>query len=154
MFLRGGEFFMDQPKQYKNLQDLAQGGQQKGIVIPPEIRGFLEGILADANMTSLDEQMHEEMIEQLFVRLDNFIISRIVEALPADKLDEFIGMQEKGAQKPEVEAYIKQHIPDAQQVFTDAFTEFRQIYLRNVSVARNAPGESDALVEEEKPEEK
>lgn len=111
--------------------------------IPTEIRTFLEGLLQDAGMTTLDSQMREEMIKELFARLDNFMLTTIVEGLPADKLEEFTKMSEQGKSREELESYLKTHIPDAQEVFARAMLEFRDLYLGNVTAARNAPPPTD-----------
>lgn len=113
--------------------------QQPKLEIPAEVMEFLEGILKDANMTSLDDAMHEEMINELFARLDSYMTSIMVEAMPPENLDEFIKMNEEKKSKDEVEAYVREKIPNAESVLIKAFTDFRDMYLRNVTVARNAP---------------
>lgn len=107
--------------------------------IPSEIKTFLESILQDANMTSLDEQTHEEMIKQLFIRLDNFMLTTIVEALPAEKISEFTKLSEEGKTREELENYLRKNIPNHSDVFAKAMLQFRDLYLGNVAVARNTP---------------
>ena len=114
---------------------------EKKLEIPAEVREFLEGILLDAKMTYADEAMHEELINELFARLDNYMTSVLVDSLPAEKLDEFIKMNGENKSHEEVEEYIKNNVPNAQDVLTKAFMNFRDMYLTGVSVARNAPGE-------------
>src|SRR3989344_268045 len=80
---------------------------QQILQIPPDVRSFLEGLLTDAGMTSLDDEMREEMLKELYGRLDNHLSATIIDNLPPENLDEFI--------------------------------EFRDLYLGNVTVARNAP---------------
>lgn len=118
--------------------------QQPKLEIPAEVREFLEGILKDANMSSLDDSMHEEMINELFARLDSYMTSIMVDAMPPENLDEFIKMNEEKKSQAEVETYIKGKIPNAQEVLTKAFMNFRDMYLRNVTVARNAPASNAA----------
>lgn len=108
------------------------------VQITPEIRSFLEGILKDAGMTELDEVMKEEMIKELFVRLDEFITSTIIDKLPVDNLDEFIKMGEEKKSMADTQAYLKEKIPNAEEVFARAFADFRETYLAGVTTARNA----------------
>ncbi len=112
---------------------------EKKLEIPAEVREFLEGILLDAKMTYADEAMHEELINELFARLDNYMTSVLVDCLPAEKLDEFIKMNGENKSREEVEEYIKNNVPNAQDVLTKAFMNFRDMYLSGVTVARNAP---------------
>lgn len=107
--------------------------------IPADVRNFLDGLLVDAQMKSLDDDMREEMVKELYVRLDNFLTSVILEKLPPENAEEFIKMNEEKKSKAEIEAYLKDKIPDASQVFAEAFANFRELYLSNVAVARNAP---------------
>ncbi len=109
------------------------------LVIPNDIRAFLEGLLDDTNMSTLDSQVREEMIKELFARLDNYMTSSIVENLKEEDMEEFIKMGSEGKGKEEIEKFITDKIPNAQEVFSQAMIDFRDMYLGNVAVARNAP---------------
>lgn len=119
--------------------------EEKTLQIPPEIRTFLEGLLQDAGMTTLDDQMREEMIKELYARLDSFITSVIMENLPPEKLEEFTKMAEEKKTRQEMEEFLKAHVPNAAEVMAQAFIEFRNLYLGNVAVARNAPPKETPL---------
>lgn len=114
------------------------------LVIPAEVRTFLEGLVNDAGMTTLDEGMREEMVKELYARLDNYMTSAIVDNLPAEYLDAFIKMNEEKKPREEVEEFLKEHMPNATEVFAKAFADFRALYLGNVTVARNAPESTKA----------
>lgn len=114
------------------------------LEVPSEIKTFLEGLLADAGMRALDEGMKEEMVKELYARLDNFITSIIVENLPPEHLDAFIKMSEEKKPREEVEGFLKEKLPNAPDVFAKALLDFRDLYLGNVTVARNAPQPSAA----------
>jgi len=107
--------------------------------IPQEVRSFLEGLLQDAGMTFTDNEMKEEMIKELYARLDNYIASVVVDYLPPEQFETFIKMNEEKKSKQEIENFLKEKLPDAQNVFAKAFADFRAMYLGNVTVARNAP---------------
>ena len=113
--------------------------QQQDIQIPPEIRSYIEGILADANMATLDADMKEEMVKEIFARLDNYITATIVDNLSQEDVETFIKMNEEGKSKAEIESFVKEKMPNYNQVFQEAFMNFRDLYLGNVSVSRNAP---------------
>lgn len=115
--------------------------------ITQEVRTFLEGLLQDAGMTFTDNEMKEEMVKELYVRLDNYIASAVVDYLPKEHFDTFIKMNEEKKSKQEIENFLKEKIPDAQNVFTKAFSDFRAMYLGNITVARNAPATSDVAPE-------
>lgn len=104
--------------------------------IPPEIKNFLEGLIQDAGIATLDDQMHDEMIKELFARLDSFITTTIIDSLPSDKAEEFIKMSEAARPQDELQAYLTANVPNSQEVFKDAFTKFRTMYLGNVNTSR------------------
>ena len=112
------------------------------LQIPPEVRNFLEGILTDAGMTTLDDEMREEMIKELYARLDNYITSAIVSKLPSEYSEEFIRLNEEKKSQQEIQQFLQDKLPNAQETFALAFSEFRDLYLGNVTVARNAPSKA------------
>jgi Mg/Co/Ni transporter MgtE len=107
--------------------------------IPTEIVSFLDGLLQDAGMTSLDKEMHDEMIKELFARLDNFLTATLVEKLTPEDTEAFIKMNEEKKSKEEVEKFLQEKLPNAQETMTNAFMEFRDLYLGTVVAKRNAP---------------
>lgn len=118
--------------------DTKSSDKQK-LEIPSEIRLYLENLLEDAGMTSVDIQMKEEMINQLYVRLDSFITTVIIDAMPEENIEEFIQMNEQNKPQTEIAAFLNEKLPNSKEVFSKAFTDFRQMYLGNVRIARQAP---------------
>jgi len=105
------------------------------IVIPADVRGFLEDLLTSANIASLDDDMQEELIQELYQRLDNFLTTVILNNLPAEHLNTFIGMNEAKTPQAEVQQFLQEKMPNADQVFANAFIQFREMYLGNVESA-------------------
>lgn len=115
----------------------------ENIEIPQEIRSFLESILADANMT-LDDVTKEEMIKELYARLDSYLTTVIVDNMPAEHLEAFMKLNEEKKPREEIDKFLKEKMPNAEEVFTNAFADFRQLYLNNVTVARNTPSQGNS----------
>jgi hypothetical protein len=107
------------------------------LQITEEIRGFLEGLISDSGMV-LEPQMKEEMVKELFARLDSYMTSVIVEKLSSEDVETFIKMNEDKKPKAEVEQFIKDKLPNAKEVFTNAFIDFRNLYLGNVAASRES----------------
>lgn len=120
------------------------------IKIPDEIRSFLDGLLTDAKMTTLDDQMREEMIKELYARLDSFITSAIVENLPQEHFEAFIKLNNEKKSQAEIETFLKDKMSNSQEVFTKAFSDFRALYLGNVAAARNAPEPTETTPDQTK----
>ena len=112
------------------------------IQIPEDIRNYLDSILQEAGMLTLDDKMREGMIQELFYQLDNYLASVIVKRLEPEDLETFIKMNEEKKSKEEIEQFIKQALPNAQQIFSEAFVEFKKLYLENVETARDKQSSS------------
>jgi hypothetical protein len=106
------------------------------LQIPQEVRGFLESMLAEANM-DVDDATREEMIKELYARLDNYLVTVIVNNLPAEHLDDFVKLNEEKRPQEEINTFLEQKMPNAKEVFAKAFVDFRQFYLGGVATARN-----------------
>jgi hypothetical protein len=117
--------------------------------IPPEIRTYLENILSDANISSVDEVMQEELIAELFARFDSFLTAKIVDTLPPENIDEFIKMNEDNLPEDQIQAYLMEHIPNAEEQFAKFFIEFRERYLGNILIARANEAPQTAPTEED-----
>ncbi len=120
---------------------------KKPLEIPPHVREFLEGIIKDAGIVSLDATAHEEMIKELFVKLDSYIVSVIVDKLPDEHLDAFMQLNDEGKPQTEIEQFLQDKLPDAQQVFTDLFGDFRDTYLKGVALERNKPSNTGVTLD-------
>ena len=115
--------------------------------IPSEIRSFLESLLKDANMLNIDEAMKEEMLKELYVRLDNHIITSIIDNLPPDQMETFIQMNEQKRSQSEIQQFLLDKIPNAQEIMALAFSDFRNLYLGNIAVAQNAGAVGESQVQ-------
>ena len=120
---------------------------QPAVQIPDEIRTFLSSVIDDAQLVTTDKRVREQMIQNLFVELDRFILTRIAKALPKGKLEEFLKV-DKTPSSEKMTAYLKENLPNAQQVFQDAFADFRDIYLEGIDTSRLKQAEEKRQMEE------
>ena len=111
--------------------------------IPADIRHYLDSILQEAGMLTLDDQTKEGMIQELFLQLDNYLASMIVKSLSPEDLEAFIKMNEEKKSKEEVERFVQEKLPNAQEIFANAFTEFKQLYIQNVQTARETQDKTE-----------
>lgn len=102
--------------------------------IPADVRGFLENLIKDTGLTPLDETAREQMVEELYIRLDNFLTSEIIKNLPPEQLEQFVQLNERGATQDEINQFMTEKIPNAQDLFGAALVNFRDLYLGEVGV--------------------
>lgn len=112
--------------------------QNKHLVIPDEIRAFLESILEDGDMMILDSNSKERMIQELFIELDAYLRTKVLEYLPENKLKDFVEISKNDPTPEKMTAYLQENLPNSQEVFAQAFEEFRDIYLEGVEKSRSS----------------
>ena len=102
--------------------------------IPVEIRTYLEGIIEEADILIFDEQDKEEILLDMYGQLNQFLIQKILEVLPEEKIDAFIALDEeqKGAQ--DIESFLSTAIPNAKDVLAQTFDNFRNTYLETIAI--------------------
>jgi hypothetical protein len=92
------------------------------------VHKFLGDIVTDG-AGSVDPELHEEMIKELADRLENYLVDMYVRHLSRRECEEFIQLNKSGATSAAVEQYLKEHIPNIQQLMNQAFMEFRRQYI-------------------------
>ena len=118
---------------------LTKTPQTSGLQMTQEVKVYLEGLLEDAGITPVDELMKEELLKEIYVRLDNYLATVILDNMPTEHLDTFIKMNEEKKSKEEMETFFKEKVPNYKEILTKAFADFRDLYLGNITAARNAP---------------
>lgn len=99
-------------------------------VVPDEIRVYITSLLDASGLQQADKELRESMIQNLYKELDAYIIDQIVDYMPAEKLEAFTELIQKNPSKDELDLYIRMNIPNAQDVLTVAFADFRNRYLQ------------------------
>lgn len=111
--------------------------------IPQDIRTFLEGLLDDAGMTPTPE-IKEEMIKDLYVRLEHMLIAAAAERLQPEDLEAFQKLLESKASQTQLQQFLSTKLSsqsganpdsigaDAQEIFAQAIARFRDMYLASI----------------------
>lgn len=119
--------------------DNTNSSSNQSIDIPPEMRTYISNLLEDAGISNLDPDLKEEMIHEVYMRLDKYITSVIVENMQSEDIETFIKMNDDKKSQEEVQNFLIQKIPNVQEVMTKAFVDFRDIYLGKITVANQTP---------------
>lgn len=89
-------------------------------------------------MQVVDEEMKEQILIELYSRLDNFITAAIIKNMPPEHTEEFIKLNEENRPKEEIDKFMTEKIPNSGEIFAQALVDFRDIYLGNAVVAAPA----------------
>lgn len=106
-----------------------QQAQQPIPHIPDEVRSYLEEVIVQAKLPVFDDETKKQLVQELFIRLDKFLALKIVENLSPEDVETFAKMNTEKKPQEEIDAFIAEHIPDADLMFEQAFVDFRDFYL-------------------------
>lgn len=100
--------------------------------IPPEVRTLLEEVLVEAGRKPCSKKRHEEMVEDLYTHLEIIMFYEIMTYLPGQYLDEFVRLNDQNIPRWEIDKFIEENMPNADEVFEDAVAKFQECYPRKV----------------------
>ena len=95
-------------------------------IISPEIRSFLEKLLMDKKINAQGE-LREQMISDLYDRLEVRFNQLIIEHLSVAELDTLAEVSEQGTEA--VQSFLRKNIKNIDKLFAEAMEEFKQVYL-------------------------
>jgi hypothetical protein len=90
---------------------------------------FAENLLLEKNLTNIDEATLRQMREDLVDRLEKVTDKVVVDNIPEERLAEFEKMVDDGAKPEDVQAFISTNVPDLGPKLTEAYFDFRKLYL-------------------------
>lgn len=97
--------------------------------IPQEVKEYLEEIITQAQIPVFDDETKKQVVTDLFGRLDKYLAIKIAENLSEDNVKTFVQMNQDKKPQEEIDSFIQQNIPNAQELFEQAFVDFRDFYL-------------------------
>ncbi len=102
---------------------------QNGMQIPEEMKLFLESCLWDKGMRDLPEEMKTEMIRNLAVRLQTWLLQSALAKLKDSDISEFDKLTEQSPDPAIIQSFLREKIPNIDEVFGNAMLTFKQTYL-------------------------
>jgi len=94
-----------------------------------QIRSFLKQLLFDAGQTDLPQEVENQMIEDLYTRLEDRLMLSAMEHLSEEQQEVLDRMTEEGKSADEVETFLKSAIPNYDEVFRATLEDFRNTYI-------------------------
>ncbi len=79
--------------------------------------------------TAITPKVREAIKQDLIIRLDDFVAARIIATLSNEDLTQFEKLLNEGKTQEEIQQFAAQRIADFDTFITEAFLEFRSVYL-------------------------
>lgn len=115
------------PQDQQNPQPAQQPEDQTAQVIQ-----FVDNLINEKftnHQEELTPEVRDELRQDLLIRLDDFIMAKVIAALSDEDLATFENMMKEGKSREELQRFATEKIPEFTDFATDAFLEFRTIYL-------------------------
>lgn len=80
-------------------------------------------------MDKLAAPVQEQMLSDLYARLEDWLFGQIIDALSDDDLTQFRELMENKASQEQLEEFLEKKIPNAKEIFSKAMLDFRKSYL-------------------------
>lgn len=94
------------------------------------LEGFVDKLLTEKGIVSVDAETRGQMKRDLVTRLEDRINAVIIENMPADKMEEFERLLDN-ADKEEINDFCRASIPELDELMAAELISFRTNYLAN-----------------------
>jgi len=105
--------------------------QSQATTIDPNIRLFLDNLLDEKGIFFSSPETREQMIQDLYIRLEKFVLLTLAKELSPKDGDLLLQMIENQAPQSTIQAFLQLKIPNLQEELINLFLTFKSIYLSN-----------------------
>lgn len=92
------------------------------------IQAFVERLLEEKNLGTLDPEVMEQVRGELEMRVEDRINAVILSHIPEEKLEEFETIVDTGDEE-KIQSFCQEHIPSLDVILGDELKVFRETYL-------------------------
>lgn len=93
------------------------------------LRTFLDSCLYDKGIKDIPDSLKEQMIQDLSLRLQQWLMQSVFQYLPENSATEMEQLMEKQADQEEIMFFLTQKIPNLNKIFEEEMIKFKQAYL-------------------------
>jgi hypothetical protein len=93
------------------------------------VQQFIDKLIDEREFGDITPEVREELVKDLLVRLDDFIMARIIASLGDEDLAKFEQLLKNKASDEEIQKLTSAAIPDFTNFLTKVLVEFRAVYL-------------------------
>lgn len=95
----------------------------------PSIQTFIDGIIEEKGMESLDPEVLTQLKQDLSSRVEDRINAAIVDSLPDHKRAEFSSLLDQSPSEDIIQSFLKSNISNFEALVAAELVKFREIYL-------------------------
>ncbi len=103
--------------------------QQNLKILNPPLYAFLDSCLFDKGIKDVPENLKEQMIQDLSVRLEQWLMQSVFMHLPENAAPELEKLMEEESSKQQVMEFLQTRVPNVNQIFEQEMVKFKQAYI-------------------------
>lgn len=100
-----------------------------GVGQNDSIARFIDQLIDERGYTDLLPEIRNQMRQDIALRLDDFVMARIISVLSDVDLDSFEKLLEKKPTNEELQKFVTEHVEDLTTLLTNTLLEFKGVYL-------------------------
>jgi hypothetical protein len=95
-----------------------------------DVKNFLLSLLEEGGMGEVPEEVKDQMVQDLYVRLDDRLKVSILEAMTDEQRVELQKLIDEDKSDEDVQQYIIDNVKNLNDIYTKVFEEFKDLYLK------------------------
>ncbi|OGL70740.1 hypothetical protein A3C17_00810 [Candidatus Uhrbacteria bacterium RIFCSPHIGHO2_02_FULL_53_13] len=97
---------------------------------PQTLEAFVDKLIDEKGLSSMADDVLKQMKEDLLSRVEDRVNAEMLETLPADRVESFEALlNEESSSGDDVAAFLKEYVPNFDEVLANALMGFRHTYL-------------------------
>ncbi len=96
---------------------------------PQNLDKYIEDLIDQKNYPDITQEVRDELKKDITLRLNDFIMARVIAAFSDDDVLEFEKLLKANAPQEELQQFTATHIPEFETFLTSVLLEFRDVYL-------------------------
>ncbi len=101
------------------------------------INQYIDDLIDKKNYPDMDDSVREELRKDLQIRLNDFIMARVIAAFSDEDVTEFENLLKQNTSQAELQQFAVDHIANFTEFMTDVLIEFQGVYLSTPADSSN-----------------
>lgn len=95
-----------------------------------DVKNFLLSLLEEGGTGEVPDEVKEQMVQDLYVRLDDRLKIGILDSMSDELRVELQGMIDEDKSDEEIQKFIIDNVKNLNDIYTKVFDEFKDLYLK------------------------
>lgn len=98
--------------------------------LPEPLQLFLDSCLWEKGIRNIPQDLHDQMIRDLAVRLETWLLQEAAGHLEEKDIKDFDALMGEEPTKEKVQMFLQDHIPNLDAIFENSMLMFKDTYLQ------------------------